>query len=128
MKWIAAGLCILAFPIRTSGQTTSIYDTRIGHGTPPTPTAQSKLPNSLPVIAIDWTYDPKQKMLNLHLVNNSNKDITAYTISMSKKFADGSSERNADGTPEFVNAFGTDLLSALIEVQLAKGTVREALV
>jgi hypothetical protein len=62
------------------------------------------------------------------LVNNSTKDITAYTISMSKKFADGSSESNVDGTPEFLNAFGTELLGGLIMVQLAKGTVRETLV
>jgi len=47
MKWIAAVL-ILAFTIRTSGQTPSDY---MGHGTPPIPTAQGK-PNSLPVVAI----------------------------------------------------------------------------
>jgi len=96
----------------------------VRHGTPLVPTEQSKLANSLPIIAIDWSYDTQQKMLHLHLVNNSTKDITAYTISMSKKFADGSSESNVDGTPEFLNAFGTELLGGLIMVQLAKGSVR----
>jgi hypothetical protein len=124
MKWISAALCILAFTIRTSSQTPSDY---MGHGTPPIPTAQGK-PNSLTAVAIDWSYDAQQKMLHLHLVNNSNKDITAYTISISKKFADGSSESNVDGTPEFMNSFETDLWSWLINVQLAKGTVRERLV
>jgi hypothetical protein len=127
MKWIAAGLC-LAFALQASGQTTSTYNTGIGHGTPPVPTEQSKLANSLPAIAIDWSYDPRLKMLNLHLVNNSNKDITAYSIAVSRKYADGSSESNSDGTPEFVTAFETDTLGALISAQEAKGTVREQIV
>jgi hypothetical protein len=98
MKLILA--VILAFTSCAFGQTTS-----------------SKPP--LTAIAIDWTYDPQPKTLHLHLANNSNKDITAYSIAISTKYADGSADTNVDGTPAFLSAFGTDMLGGLINFQLA---------
>jgi hypothetical protein len=78
MKWIAL-LCIV-FAIRTSAQTSDQ-----GGTSTPIPTATSK-PNR---VAIDWHYDAEQQLLTLHLVNNSGKDITAYNISITRKYADG---------------------------------------
>ena len=102
MKWtIAAALCVvlcLAFTLRTPGQTPTTYNTGIGHGTPPIPTTQSKLPNTLSPVAVTWTYDAQQEMLNLRLVNNSGKDITAYSISISRRYSNRSTG-NTDGSP-----------------------------
>src|SRR5258707_13019970 len=95
MKWIAAVLC-LTFGLRASAQTT--YDTGAGHATPLIPTAQSKLPNTLSPVAVTWTYDAQQEMLNLRLVNNSGKDITAYSISISRRYSNRSTG-NTDGSP-----------------------------
>jgi hypothetical protein len=99
MKWIAV-MC-LAFTIRTCGQTTSTYDTGIAHGTPMLATAQSKLSDTLPGVVIEsWHYDPVQKTVTLHLVNSSNKDVTAFKISMMVKYADGSTNPwYAEGIP-----------------------------
>src|SRR5437879_10191858 len=58
-------LC-LAFAIRTSGQTTMTYDTGIGHGTPPIPTVQFEVPNTLPAVVITSDYYAQPKVLVLH--------------------------------------------------------------
>jgi len=62
------------------------------------PTVQSKLPNTLLGVVIEnWHYDPAQKAVVLHLVNNSQKDVTAFNISILEKYADGSTHY-LDGT------------------------------
>jgi hypothetical protein len=122
VKWIAAVLCILSFTIRTSGQTPSTYNYHTGHGTPSIPTTQGK-PNSSPAVAIDWSYDAQQKMLTLHIVNNSNKDITAYSISISQKYADGSTD-NVDGSPSASESM-EDMLGAVILAKEEEGMQRD---
>jgi len=120
MKWIAAVLCLALFEIRTSGQQTTTYDTGIGHGTPMVPTVQSQLPNTLMGVVIEsWHYDPAQKAVILHLVNNSHKDVTAFNISILEKYADGSTSY-LDGTPSNIHdhQLMEDMLGLLINIQL----------
>src|SRR5713226_1853589 len=110
---IVAVLC-LAFVIRTSGQTTTTYDTGIGHGTPPIPTVHSELPNTLPPLVITSDYYAHPKVLVLHVLNNSGKDITGYTIIIRHKKADGTLDEN--GRSESTE----DMLGVLISSQMAK--------
>jgi hypothetical protein len=110
---ILAVLCI-AFTLRTSGQTTTTYDTGIGHGTPLIPTVQSEIPNTWPAVVITSDYYAQPKVLVLHALNNSGKDITGYTIIIRHKNADGTIDKG--GRTEY----GSDMLSVLITTQMAK--------
>jgi hypothetical protein len=92
MKWIMAVLC-LALAIRTSGQTPG-------------------------VVIESWHYDPVGKTVTLHLVNRSNKDVTAFNISIAEKYADGSTNY-VDGTPSDIHdhQMVEDMLLAMINIQ-----------
>ena len=69
-------LCVLAFALPASGQTTYQPPPQ---ESPAIPTAQSKLPNTLIGVVIEsWRFDPEQKTLTLHLANHSQKDVTAF--------------------------------------------------
>jgi hypothetical protein len=71
-------LCaVLAFAVRASGQ------------------AQVQKP--VPV-AVTWTYDTQQEMLNLRLVNDSGKDITAYSMTITRRYSNRSAGYT-DGSP-----------------------------
>src|SRR5229473_8339955 len=117
-------LCaVLAFAERASGQTTYTYTTDT-EGQPPLPTAQSELPNSLPGVVIEsWHHDPVQKTVTLHLVNRSNKDATAFNISIAERYADGSTDY-ADGRPNDIHDHQRieDMLAAMVNIQM--GVVR----
>ncbi len=110
---IVAALCI-AFAIRTSGQTTTTYETDIGGGIPPIPTVHSEIPNTLPALVITSDYYAQPKVLVLHALNNSGKDITGYTIIIRHKKADGTLDEN--GRSESME----DMLGLLIASQMAK--------
>jgi hypothetical protein len=99
MKRIA--VLLLAFTIRTSGQTPSTYTDHPNGDSSLLPTVQSKLPDALLGVVIEgWHYDPGQKILILHLVNHSHKVVTAFNISMAVKYADGSTNPwYAEGIP-----------------------------
>jgi hypothetical protein len=113
----------LTFTIRASGQTT--YNTGAGHGTPVIPTIQSNLPNTLPGVVIEsWQYDPVQKTLILHLVNHSQKVVTAFNISMAVKYIDGSTNPwYAEGIPHNLqdNQRMEDELNLLIQSNEGRG-------
>src|SRR6267154_4850994 len=120
MKWIATVLCLALSAMRTSGQQATTYDTGIGHGTPMVPTVQSQLPNTLMGVVIEsWRYDPVQKAVILHLVNNSHKDVTAFNISILEKYADGSTAYT-DGTPSDIHdhQIMEDMLGPMINAQM----------
>jgi hypothetical protein len=72
----------LAFALPVSGQTTH----------------QPATQNKLGVVIESWRYDPSLKAVILHLVNRSNKDATAFNISIVEKYADGSTSY-LDGRP-----------------------------
>jgi hypothetical protein len=117
MKWIAPAL-FLAFALRTAGQTPSTHtpngDTSL------LPTAQSNLPTKLPGIAIErWHYDPAQKAVILHLVNQSHKDVTAFNISIAEKYADGSTD-HTDGSLSDIHdhQMMEDMLGLIINIQM----------
>ena len=93
MKNLLMLCAVLAFALRTSGQTT--YNTGAGHGSLPIPTVQSKLPTTLPPVSVTWTYDAQQEMLNLRLTNNSGKD---NSISISRRYSNRSTGYT-DGSP-----------------------------
>ncbi len=107
---------VLAFAVRASGQTT--------YQPPPLevpaiPTTQSKLPNSLLGVVIEsWHYDPVQKAVILHLVNQSHKDVTAFNISIAERYADGSTDY-VDGRPNDIHDHQRmeDELNLLIQSQ-----------
>jgi hypothetical protein len=123
MKKIWMLCAVLAFALRTSGQTPSTtYDTGIGHGNPVIPTVQSELPNSLPGVVIEsWHYDRQQKTLTLHLVNRSKKDVTAFNISIAERYADGSTDY-VDGRPNDIHdhQIMEDMLNLLINAGQGK--------
>jgi hypothetical protein len=107
MKGILMLCTVLAFGSQASGQTT--------YQPPPLevpliPTTQSKLPNSLPPVAVDWHY--AEGMLNLHLANNSAKDITAYSMTISRRYSNRSTGY-VDGSPT-VSESMEDMLGGVI--------------
>src|SRR5258708_17665379 len=114
MKSISMLCAAFAFAVRASGQQTTTYDTGIGHATPMIPTAQSQLPNTLQPVVITSDYYAQPKVLVLHALNNSGKDITGYTIIIRHKNADGTIDKG--GRTED----GSDMLSVLITAQMAK--------
>jgi hypothetical protein len=89
---IVAVLCVAAFAIRTSGH------------------AQAR---TVPVV-ITFDYYAQPKVLVLHALNNSGKDITGYTIIMRHKKPDGTLDEN--GRSENMS----EMLSVLITQQMAK--------
>src|SRR6266478_5464630 len=114
MKNILMLCAVLATALRASGQTTSTYNTGVGHGTPPIPTAQSQLPNSLSPVVITSDYYAQPKVLVLHALNNSGKDITGYTMLIRHRNSDGTIDQGGRTT------YTTDMLSVLITTQMAK--------
>src|SRR5712672_747633 len=120
MKWIVAVL-FLAFTIRrTSAQAPTTYVDHPNGDTSLLPTEQSKLADSLLGVVIEsWRYDPAQKAVILHLVNQSHKDVTAFNISILEKYADGSTSY-LDGTPSDIHdhQMMEDMLGLLISIQL----------
>jgi len=114
-------LCaVLVFAVRASGQTTSTYNTGMGHAQPLIPTAQTQLPDTLMGVTIEsWRYDPALKAVILHLVNRSNKNVTAFNISIVEKYADGSTSY-LDGTPSDIHdhQLMEDMAGAMINVQM----------
>ena len=111
-------LC-LAFTMRTSAQTPTTY-TFYCPEVSLIPTAQSNLPNTLLGVVIEsWHYDPADKIVILHLVNNSGKDVTAYNISIAEKYADGTTNY-ADGRAPGIHdhQMMEDFLGRLINFQL----------
>jgi hypothetical protein len=89
---IVAVLCVAAFAIRTSGH------------------AQAR---TVPIV-ITSDYYAQPKVLVLHAINNSGKDITGYTIIIRHKKADGALDEN--GRSESME----DMLGVLITSQMAK--------
>jgi len=120
MKWIVAVL-FLAFTIRrTSAQAPTTYVDHPNGDTSLLPTEQSKLADSLLGVVIEsWRYDPAQKAVILHLVNQSHKDVTAFNISILEKYADGSTSY-LDGTPSDIHdhQLMEDMLGLVINTQL----------
>src|SRR6267142_7174625 len=119
MKRTVVVLC-LAFTIRTSGQTPSTYTDHPNGDISLHPTEQSKLPTKLPGVVIEgWHYDPAQKAVILHLVNQSHKDVTAFNISILEKYADGSTSY-LDGTPSDIHdhQMMEDMLGPTINAQM----------
>jgi hypothetical protein len=94
---------VLVFAVRASGQ-------------PPGQTPSGQPP--LPVVIESWHYDPQAKVVILHLVNNSHKDVTAFNISIAERYADGSTDY-ADGRPNDIHDHQKmeDLLGAMISFQ-----------
>src|SRR6266852_2382228 len=108
-------LCtVLAFALRAPGQTTSTYNTGIGHAQPLIPTAQSKLPNTLSPVVITSDYYAQPKVLVLHALNNSGKDITGYNFIIRHKNPDGTLDKGSRGEQT------TDMLNMLITAEMAK--------
>jgi hypothetical protein len=67
----------------------------------------------------NWRYDPQQKSVILHLVNDSHKDVTAFNISILEKYADGSTAYT-DGTPSDIHdhQMMEDMLGPTINTQM----------
>ena len=113
-------LLCLAFTTRTSGQTPTTYTDHPNGDISLIPTEQSKLADSLLGVVIEsWRYDPAQKAVILHLVNQSHKDVTAFNISILEKYADGSTSY-LDGTPSDIHdhQLMEDMLGLVINTQL----------
>ena len=74
--------------------------------------------NKLGVVIESWRYDPSLKAVILHLVNRSNKDVTAFNISIAERYADGSTD-HTDGTPSDIHdhQLMEDMLGSMISIQ-----------
>src|SRR5260370_37217206 len=95
MKWTLAAVLCLTYTIRTSGQTQEVQK-------PPEPV----------VVTSDYYAQPK--VLVLHALNNSGKDITGYTMIIRHKNPDGTLDKG--GWTEHAS----DMLNVLITTQMAK--------
>jgi len=88
------------------------------------------LPQVRGAVVQTWHYDPQQKAVVLRLVNGSNKDVTAYSISITVKYADGSTDYT-DGRPNSPGGYMEDLLGRFLHPQangngaFAAGTSRD---
>jgi hypothetical protein len=87
------------------------------------PAVQSQTPKPFGVSIEGWRYEPQAKVVILHLVNNSHKDVTAFNISIAEKYADGTTNY-VDGRAPGIHdhQMMEDLLGHLINAQLGKGT------
>src|SRR5260370_36232798 len=99
--------------MRSAGQQTTSSDTGAGHATPLIPTAQSKLPNSLPAVVITSDYYAQPKVLVVHALNNSGKDIVGYTFITRYKKPDGTIDKGIRGVDT------TDMLSVLVTAHMS---------
>jgi hypothetical protein len=90
---IVAALCVAAFAIRASGQAPI---------------------QTVPAIVVTSDFYAQPKVLVLHALNNSGKDITGYTIVIRHKNADGTVDKGGWSSSM------SDMLSALITTQMAK--------
>ena len=120
MKRIVVLCALLVCALPASGQQTTTYDTGIGHATPMVSTEQSKLPNALVPVVITSDYYAGPKVLVLHALNNSGKDITGYTMIIRHKNADGTVDKG--GWSETTS----DMLNVLINRQLAKDSASDS--
>ena len=87
------------------------------------PAVQSQTPKPLGVSIEGWHYEPQAKVVILHLVNNSHKDVTAFNISIAEKYADGTTSY-VDGRVPGIHdhQMMEDLLGHLINAQSGKRT------
>jgi len=87
------------------------------------PAVQSQTPKPLGVSIEGWRYEPQAKVVILHLVNNSHKDVTAFNISIAEKYADGTTSY-VDGRVPGIHdhQMMEDLLGHLINAQSGKRT------
>ena len=87
------------------------------------PAVQSQTPKPLGVSIEGWRYEPQAKVVILHLVNNSHKDVTAFNISIAEKYADGTTNY-VDGRAPGIHdhQMMEDLLGHLINAQSGKRT------
>jgi hypothetical protein len=65
------------------------------------------LPQVKGAVVQTWHYDPQQKAVVLRLVNTSNKDVTAYSISITVTYADGGSDLHPQANGNGAFAAGT---------------------
>ncbi len=70
-------------------------------------------------LTVTWDYHAQPKMLIVHAVNNSGKDITAYTITIRHKKPDGTLEEGGQ------TQYTSEMLSALVTFQMAKDHIAE---
>ena len=87
------------------------------------PAVQNQTPKPLGVSIEGWRYEPQAKVVILHLVNNSHKDVTAFNISIAEKYADGTTNY-VDGRAPGIHdhQMMEDLLGHLINAQSGKRT------
>jgi hypothetical protein len=88
------------------------------------PTDRVELADSLQgAVVTTWKYDPDSKNVTLKIQNVSGKEITAYSVSITTTYADGSTDALPDGHASSEHM--EEDLSLLIHMELAKGTPDE---
>jgi hypothetical protein len=79
----------------------------------------------------NWHYDPVTKQLSIHVVNISNKDITGYSMSVTVKYANGTSafsEMTEDFLPLMASFDSEELRRQYGNGTFAAGTSRDQVV
>ena len=85
------------------------------------PTTRAELAGSLQgAVVTTWKYDPDSKNVTLKIQNISGKIITAYSVSITMTYADGSTHALPDGRASSERM--EESLPSLIYMELAKGT------
>ena len=98
MKWTMAAVLCIAFTIRTSGQTQ----------------VQKQEVQKVVPVEITSDYYAQPKVLVLHALNNSGRDITGYMIVIRHKNADGTLNKGG------WSGYTSDMLNVLITSQMAE--------
>jgi hypothetical protein len=93
------------------------------------PNAQASPP--IGVMVQNWHYDPVTKQLSIHVVNISNKDVTGYNMSVTVKYANGTSafsEMTEDFLPLMASFNNEELRRQYGNGTFAAGTSRDQVV
>jgi hypothetical protein len=119
-------MAILVLALMSLQAQSTTYTTDAGGTNYVIPTDRAELIGSLQgAVVTTWKYDPDSKNVTLKIQNISGKDITAYSVSITMTYADGSTDALPDGRASSERL--EESLSSLIYMQLAKGTRDEEL-
>jgi hypothetical protein len=112
-------ILVLALMFLQAQSTT--YTTDAGGTNYVIPTGHAELAGALQgAVVTTWKYDPDSRNVTLKIQNVSGKVITAYSVSITMTYADGSSDALPDGRASSERL--EESLSSLIYMELAKGT------
>jgi hypothetical protein len=114
-------MTILVLALMSLQAQSTRYTTDAGGTNYVIPPGRAELADSVQgAVVTTWKYDPDSKNVTLKIQNLSGKIITAYSVSITMTYADGSTDALPDGGASSERL--EESLSSLIYMELAKGT------